>query len=263
MRMLMPNLLVFLLAGFTSAFGQNPNFTIVDDWPNADLFIAGEKGIPKGWTLKEFKGTVVPGDITVKTNGGKFFLRLQANKKSYFLGKEKLSVSMSKTPVLTWRWKSRLLLNGADARDSKKDDQAVNIFVTFKRGKEGKLRAIGYLWDTEAPRCGYIISPSERSFWTRKALRIAGVPITWYIVLRNKETPLDTWIIESRNLAEDYRKIFKTDDNPDVQSVAVQTDTATLKGQADSSVGFIRFSVEAVPTRGDVSSGCKELKALR
>ncbi len=259
MRMFMPSFLVLLLAGSTPAFGQDSGFAIVDEWPTA----AGKQGVPDGWTLKEFKGTVVPGDITVETDGDKSVLRLRANDKSYFLGKEKLNVSMSETPVLTWRWKTRLPVSGADARDYYKDDQSVNIFVTFKRGKEGKLRAIGYLWDAEAPRCGYIISPSERSFWTRKALRLSGVPITWYVVLRDKETPLDTWITESRNLAEDYRQIFKTDDNPDVVSVAVQTDTATLKVRADSSVGFIKFSARAAPTGINASGGCKELKALR
>ncbi len=259
MRMFMPSFLVLLLAGFTPAFGQDSGFAIVDEWPTA----AGKQGVPDGWTLKEFKGTVAPGDITVETDGDKAVLRLRANDKSYFLSKEKLNVSMSETPVLTWRWKTRLPVSGADARDYYKDDQSVNIYVTFKRGKAGKLRAIGYLWDAEAPRCGYIISPSERSFWTRKALRVVGVPITWYVVLRNKETPLDAWITESRNLAEDYRQIFKTDDNPDVVSVAVQTDTATLKVRADSSVGFIKFSAEAAPTGADGSGGCKELKALR
>ncbi|MFQ5912909.1 MAG: DUF3047 domain-containing protein [Nitrospinota bacterium] len=257
MRKFRPFLLISLLLSGV-AVGQGADLIIVDNWPNP----TGEKGVPKGWTLKEYKGSVKPGEIAVESEGGRTILTLKAEQKSYFLGKDKLNVSISKTPILTWRWKTRSFLNGADARNEDTDDQPVNIYVTFHPGKDGKVRAIGYLWDVNAPRCSYISAPQERSWWKRKALRVAGIPITWYAILRDGKTPLDTWFRESRDLAADYRKVFQTDAAPDVQSIAVQIDSATLGGHAESRVGFIRFVAEPGKEKSAAATqpACLELK---
>ena len=95
---------------------------------------------------------------------------------------------------------------------------------------------------------------------SRQALRLAGVPITSYAVLRNSKSSVNTWYSESRNLAEDYKKIFKLDFLPDVQSVAVQIDTATLGGNAKSWVGAILFSEQLATETVDRKSTCKSLE---
>ena len=261
MRKFWQNLLiaVSLLGTLTPTWGQEAVVVIVDSWPAPQ----GEKGVPEGWELKEYQGKVKPGDITILTEGSKKILQLRAEQKSFFLGRQKLSVSMETSPILTWRWKIRAALANADARDSDTDDQPINIYVTFKKGKKGKLRAIGYLWDNQAPRCSYLIAPAERSWWSRQALRIAGVPITWYVILQNGESAAHTWFTESRNLAEDYKQIFGTDYVPDVQSIAVQIDTSTLGGSAQSWVGSIRLSDKPENEPGTRKSPCQSLKKNR
>ena len=247
---------VSLLGVFTPAWGQEAVEVIVDNWPAPQ----GEKGVPEGWELKEYQGKVEPGDITILTEGSKKILQLRAEQKSFFLGRRKLSVSMEKSPILTWRWKIQAVLADADARDFYTDDQPINIYVTFKKGGKGNLRAIGYLWDNKAPRCSYLIAPAERPWWSRKALRIAGVPITWYVILQNGESPVHIWFTESRNLAEDYKQIFGTDYAPDVHSIAVQIDTSTLGGSGQSWVGSIRLSDKPENEPGARKSPCKSLK---
>lgn len=261
MRKFWQNLLiaVSLLVILTPTWGQEAVVVIVDSWPAPQ----GEKGVPEGWELKEYQGKVKPGDITILAEGSKKILQLRAEQKSFFLGRQKLSVSMETSPILTWRWKIQAALADADARDSDTDDQPINIYVTFKKGKKGKLRAIGYLWDNQAPRCSYLIAPAERSWWSRQALRIAGVPITWYVILQNGESAAHTWFTESRNLAEDYKQIFGTDYVPDVQSIAVQIDTSTLGGSAQSWVGSIRLSDKPENEPGARKSPCQFLKKNR
>ncbi|MFQ5694219.1 MAG: DUF3047 domain-containing protein [Nitrospinota bacterium] len=252
-------LLVFLIGGIPPAVGQEADRVIVDGWPEP----VGDKGVPKGWNLKEYKGSVAPGDIAVESVGGQSVLHLKAGKKSYFIGLEKLEISVSKTPILTWRWKTQRLLKGADARKEDADDQPVNLYVTFHPGKDGKVRAIGYLWDVGAPRCTYISAPGERSWWKRKILRAAGIPVTWYVILRNGGTPLGTWFSEARDVAADYRTLFGTDSVPDVQSVAVQIDSATLGGQAESWVGPIRFVADRPPSKNTKPGAEPACEALR
>ncbi|MBI2881801.1 MAG: DUF3047 domain-containing protein [Candidatus Tectomicrobia bacterium] len=248
----------FFAAALLPADGLAADRVVVDDWPKP----RGEKGAPQGWTLKEYKGSVAPGDIAVESKDGRSVLHLKADKKSYFIGLENLDVSLAETPILTWRWKTEKLLEGADARKEETDDQPVNLYVTFRPDEEGDVRAIGYLWDVNAPRCSYISAPGERSWWKRRALRLAKVPTTWYIILRNGKTPLGAWLHESRDLAADYRKVFQRSTVPNVQSVAVQIDSATLKGRAESWVGPIRFTAApgpAPPAAGSGEAACGDL----
>ena len=74
------------------------------------------------------------------------------------------------------------------------------------------------------------------------------------------KSSVNTWYRESRNLAEDYKKIFKLDFFPDVQSVAVQIDTATLGGNAKSWMGSIFFSEQLKTETVDRESICKSLE---
>lgn len=247
---------VFIITLPISAWGEKPNEFIVNSWPKT----TGEKGIPEGWILKEYHGEVESGDIKILRENSKNILQLQANKKSFFLGKEDLSISIRRTPILTWQWKIQNLNSHADARNLDTDDQPINLYVTFKKDKDNKQRAIGYMWGNKTGRCTYFISPTEDSWFSRKALRLAGVPITSYAVLRNSKSSVNTWYRESRNLAEDYKKIFKLDFFPDVQSVAVQIDTATLGGNAKSWMGSIFFSEQLKTETVDRESICKSLE---
>ena len=152
------------------------------------------------------------------------------------------------------------MIPNADARKSDTDDQPINIFVTFKKGNDNQQRAIGYMWGNKAERCTYLTSPAEHSWWSRNALRLAGVPITSYAILRNSNSKINTWFSESRNLAKDYKNIFKLDFLPNVQSVAVQIDTATLGGNTKSWVGSVLFSKESETESTFQGSPCKSLK---
>jgi hypothetical protein len=252
-------LISLIIAGLAiPALGENAGTVIVDNWPKP----AGKQGVPDGWELSESKGSVAPGDIAVKSEQGRSVLVLKAEKKSYFIGKQNLQISLSKTPFLTWRWKTQAQLNGADSRKADTDDQPINLYVTFRAAKDGKVRAIGYIWDYGAPRCTYLSSPGERSAWKRTGLRLAGVPITWYVILSNRETPVDSWITETRDVAADYRKVFKTESVPDVGAIAVQVDTASMGGRAESWIGPIRFTSHppAKPSGEKTGPSCKDLK---
>ena len=126
---------------------------------------------------------------------------------------------------------------------------------------EGRTRrALGYIWDGIGSRCTYCINSAENSFFKRKALRLAGVPLTWYVVLRNGNSPLGHWLTESRDVAPDYRLIFNSDQGPEVEGLALQADTATLGGTSKSRVGSIAFSSDPRQKDSDAESPCTAIQ---
>ncbi len=225
-----PFLLMVLLPGV------GVSESIVETWPQP----SGPKEAPAGWELKESTGSVSEGDITVEDEGGKAILHLKSRDNSYFVGREDLKIDLQKTPLLTWRWKVSTLPMGADARDTDTLDSGIALHVTFDPEEAGERRAIGYLWDGNTPRCGYLLNPREKSFFKRRAFRLAGVPVTWFVILQNEETPTDMWLTETRDVAQDYRQIFNAPP-PSVVAVAVQIDSGDTGTSAESFAGPIAF----------------------
>ena len=72
---------LFLIGVALPAAGQDAGLVIVDDWPKP----GGEKNVPEGWDLKEFKGSVEPGDISVESeDGGKLVTNYRKHLRKLF-----------------------------------------------------------------------------------------------------------------------------------------------------------------------------------
>lgn len=154
------------------------------------------KGAPEGWKLKGKLGT--PNAVfSVEENpeNGDNFLHVEADKASAFVITKAEGVDLEKTPTLRWRWKVDKLPLGADGRVAAKDDQAIAIYV----GSGGMLsnNSVSYRWDTDTPRGA-----------EGKVTYGGGMAkIKWY-TLRNKEDSAGKWIVEQRNVAEDFKKAW-------------------------------------------------------
>ena len=232
--------------------------SIVETWPRP----LGPKQPPPGWTLKEVSGSISEGDITVEEEEGKSVLHLRSRATSYILGREDLKVDLGKTPLLTWRWKVRTSPVGGDARDPATDDQPVALYVTLSDAEGREKRALGYLWDVKAPRCRYFINPREKSFIKRSALRMAGVPVTWYIILRNAESPTEVWLTESRDVTQDYRQIFNASPSTAV-ALGLQIDSASTATSAESFVGPIAFHSPGPRPEESRETPCESIRPLQ
>jgi hypothetical protein len=101
-------------------------------------------------------------------------------------------VDLKRFPVLTWKWKVTKLPEGGDFRKSDADDQAAQLFLAFS-----KTRAIVYIWDTSAPQ-GTMGNAAAPFFMSIKA-----------VVVRSGRTGTGAWITETRNVYDDYRRLFR------------------------------------------------------
>ena len=177
------------------------------------------RGVPKGWQIKEKSGKA---DFAVVKEGSRSVFRMRSANTSFSLQKE-VSVDLKQYPVLTWKWMATKLPAGGDFRKSRTDDQAAQLFLAFS-----KTQAIVYIWDTSAPQ-GMTGDASAPFFMTIKA-----------VVVRSGNAELGTWITESRNVYEDYKKFFGKEPPP-VTGVRLQINSQHTGASAESSFGDVVF----------------------
>jgi len=105
------------------------------------------------------------------------------------------NVDLKKTPIIRWRWRVDTFPKGGDGRKSGSDDQAIAIYIGANDWMLKK--SISYRWETETPK-GYEGNTSYGG---------GAVKVKWFC-LRNRKSGEDKWLIEERNIANDFKKAF-------------------------------------------------------
>ncbi len=169
-------------------------------------------GVPVGWELKEKSGKA---DFAVVKDGDIMAARFRSANSSFSLQKE-VKIDLKQFPIFTWKWKVTKLPAHGDLRNSKTDDQAAQLFLAFSKNK-----AIAYIWDTTAPQ-GLIENTSPVPLMTVKV-----------VVLRSGPADERKWITESRNVYEDYKKLYGSEP-PMVSGIRLQINSQHTKTSAES-----------------------------
>ncbi len=176
-------------------------------------------GVPNGWQVKEKSGKA---DFAVVKDEGISAVRLRSAKTSFSLQKE-VHVDLKQFPILTWKWKVTKLPAGGDFRESDTDDQAAQLFLAFS-----KTRAIVYIWDTTAPQ-GTMGKAAAPFFMSIKA-----------VVVRSGMTGTGAWITETRNVYDDYRRLFGEEPG-EVGGVRMQINSQHTGTSAESYFADVAF----------------------
>jgi len=179
----------------------------------------GASGVPAGWELKEKNGKA---DFAVVKDGDVAAARFRSANTSFSLQKD-VKVDLKQYPLLMWKWKVTRLPAGGDFRKSKTDDQAAQLFVAFS-----KTRAIVYIWDTSAP-AGLMEDTSPVPFMT-----------VMVVVVRSGPAELGKWVAETRNVYEDYKKLFGAEP-PAVSGMRLQINSQHTKTSAESYFADVLF----------------------
>jgi hypothetical protein len=177
------------------------------------------KGIPQGWELKVKSGKAA---FDVKRDGDIPALRLKSVDSSFSMQGE-VHVDVKRYPVLSWKWKVTQLPKDGDFRKSRTDDQAAQLFLAFTKAK-----AIVYIWDTTAPQ-GLMESTSPVPFMTVKV-----------VVVRSGPAELGKWITETRNVYEDYKKLYG-DEPPVLRGMRLQINSQHTGTTAESWFADVAF----------------------
>ncbi len=215
-------LLAMTLVASGPLSAADPPTVPVEDWSKQP---DGKTGIPDGWKGQSWGSPKY--EFRVVTQSGRKVLHLKSNNDSSTISKE-LKVDVKSHPILQWTWQVVTLPKGGDARKSATDDQAGQLYVTFPRfPSQVRSRIISYLWDTTAP-VGAVFKSEKTGLVT-------------YVVVRSGPGDLGKWQTESRNVLEDYQKIYGEAPGEEVGAISISIDSNDTRSSAESYFGEILF----------------------
>jgi hypothetical protein len=149
-------------------------------------------------------------------------------------------------PIVQWRWKVGNIIEKADVSQKDCNDSPARVYVAFAYDidKVGLLERLKYT----AAKHIYSQSLPLRAIsytWANKTPKETIVPMPytkWFsqIVLENAGSPLNRWIIEERDVFEDYRKAFGEEPTA-ITGIAIMTNTDNMGGHATAWYGDITF----------------------
>lgn len=156
------------------------------------------------------------------------------------------SVDAATTSMLTWRWKVSRILDKADMEEKSADDFSARVYVFFDvplaslsfaertkirlarlvTGVDVPTAALCYVWDNKH-RIGF----AHASPYTKSVQKF---------VLQSGPEKVSQWIIETRDVAADFRLAFGFDP-PRITGVAIGNDTDNTAEQVTTWFGDVRF----------------------
>ena len=217
-----PVLVALLLASAAVALAQGSPY-VVEDWSKTPV---GQKGVPNGWRTQSWGNPKY--EFEVVSESPARALRLVSNGDSSTISKDVNKLDCKDYPILQWRWKAVELPKGGDARKKSTDDQALQLYVTFPRFPNAvRSRIIGYIWDTTVP-AGAIFKSQKTGLVT-------------YVVMRSGEAEVGKWLTETRNVCDDYRKIYGEEPDEKVEVISVGIDSDDTRSRAEGYIGEIVF----------------------
>jgi hypothetical protein len=216
----------WIAAGLLAAAGAGlatADTVVVENW---DKQPQNQRGVPDGWQKQNWGSPKY--DFTIVSEGGERAIRLRSNNDSSTITKE-FKVDVRQYPILQWRWKVVTLPKGGDARRKESDDEAAQLYVTFPRFPSAvRSRIIGYIWDTTAPAGS--IFPSQK---------VGNVS---FVVIRSGEGELNRWLTETRNVLEDFTRIYGESPREDVGAFSISINSQNTGTSAEAFWGGILFT---------------------
>lgn len=156
------------------------------------------------------------------------------------------SMDPQTTPILTWRWKVNRVLESADMEEKSADDFSGRVYVFFDvpldslsfmdrskirlarliAGADVPTAALCYVWDNKH-RIGF----AHASPYTNRVQKF---------VLQSGAEKVGQWVIESRDVAADFRQAFGHEP-PRITGVAIGNDTDNTGEQVTTWYGDVQF----------------------
>lgn len=185
------------------------------------------RDFPDGWELKGTKWGVPATKFYVRkdVDSGNVLVVDAEKSTGAILFDVYRHVDLKKTPVMRWRWRALNLPSGADGRVSDKDDQVMSIYI----GAGMMVRqSVAYRWETETP------------LGTHGKASYGGgmVKVSWFC-LGNKSTPMDSWVVEERNIAEDFKAVYG--DVPEKFVISIGGNSQYTASRGLGEIDYIEF----------------------
>lgn len=196
----------------------------------------------KPWTLSRLKR---PTQYRLVDEAGRTVVKASADASASGLI-HRLDVRADSHPFLTWRWKVAQLIPGADNTRKQAEDSPVRVVVTFDgdldklslddrlffdnirllTGQQMPYATLMYIWENRAP-AGTVI-PNRHTTRVRMIVAESG---------RDK---VGTWQAVTRDVREDYRRVFGEEPGR-ITAIGIMTDTDNTGANVHAYYGDIAF----------------------
>lgn len=203
------------------------------------------EGPPDGWKPLTFKKIERHTRYAVVKDGDAVTVKAVSEASSSGLIRE-IRINPQDYPIVQWQWKVANLLKKGDVSRKAGDDYPARIYITFEYssdrvglfdkakyeairllyGRYPPIGAINYIWESKAPVGTIVPNP-----FTDRAMMI---------VVESGASRLNRWLVEERNVFEDYQKAFG-EEPPMISGIAIMTDTDNTGESATAYYGDIVF----------------------
>lgn len=167
-------------------------------------------------------------DWAVVDDSGDQAIKLRTESSSFALEKS-ITVDLRQTPHLEWEWKVTVLPKGGNFASSEADDQAAQLLVIFPKTFLERRKVITYIWDPTASQ-GTMGEAAGPLFLNVKA-----------IVVESGDSQIGKWVLERRNVVEDFRALFGITPEHAV-ALRIQINSQHTKSVAEAFWKTIRFT---------------------
>ena len=133
----------------------------------------------------------------------------------------KVGFKLKDYPILTWKWKVLKFPDTSKAKNEKeRDDYAARVYVIFPFLSYSSSKFIEYVWAEDMPVGTVRDSPQGNNIKL--------------IVARAGRVDDGDWVVESRNVYEDYVKAFGKKPSLSVGAIAIMCNSDNSKTAAES-----------------------------
>ena len=191
----------------------SPSGILLDDY---------KSGLSPEWEEKSFRGKTI---YKVTMHENQLCIKATSHSSASAL-LYKVNYDPKDLPILTWRWKIDHILSKGNALTKEGDDYAARVYIVFPSSFFWNTKALSYIWANKLPKETWI--PNSYNANSRM------------IAVESGPSQTGRWVVEKRNVLEDYRRVFGQDP-PKVGAIAIMTDTDNTGENAVAYYGPIRI----------------------
>lgn len=208
---------------------------------------------PRGWRTDVSREKLIPltddkamnaqENVYVRREEGNSFARVSTKDEAFRVvlsHKHGLKWHVGKRPYLRWTWRAKALPEGANEKYNSSNDTGGALYVTFDTDWLGRPKSIKYTYSSALP----------------VGTTVDYGPLKVLVVASKEEQGLDRWITHTRNVAEDYERLFGGSPDKTPLAIMMWSDSDTM-----SSIGTIDFDdlmlLSKVPRRASSTAESK------
>jgi len=212
--------------------------------PDIPRFSAAKgDGPPAGWEHVPLASYKAVTEYSTTAADGQTVLRAVAHSSASLLA-TRVDFDPNRYPILSWRWKIARNVAGADSHERKREDAPARVMVSFT-GDSRKLSLKERATASAAEAIsGQALPYAELMYiWGNKVAVDSVTPSLLttrirMIAVGSDEAGVGEWQSYTRNLVDDYKRVFGEDPG-NVVAIKVMTDTDNTGGEAEALYGDI------------------------